>query len=67
MDLLRSNVPTKSMKNKKNWERNKTIQLPILIVNEKSSKQLILMQIVYGKGGHVCIDNKKSKKLQLKP
>ena len=67
MDFLQSNVPTKSMKKKKNGERNKTIELPILIVKEKSSKQLILTQIIYGKGEHVCIDNEKSKKLQPKP
>ena len=64
---MRSNVPVKSMKNKTNSEINKTIQIPIIIVKENINKQLILTQIVYGKGEHVCIDNKRSKKLQPKP
>ena len=67
MNLLRENVPTKSMKNKTDSKSNKTIQISILIVKEKSNKQLILTQIVYGRGEHVCIDNIKSKKLQPKP
>ena len=49
-----------------NGERNKIIQTSILIAKEKSNKQLILTKNVYGKGEHVCIDNKKSKKLQPK-
>ena len=54
------------MINKKNGENNRTIQIPILIVKEKSNKQLLLAQIIYGKGEHVFIDNKNSKKIQPK-
>ena len=55
------------MKKKTNGESNKTIQIFILIVKEKSNKKSILTQIIYRKGEHVCIDNKKSNKLQPEP
>ena len=46
-----------NMKNKTNGESNKTIQISILIVKDKSNEQLILTQIVHGKGEHVCLNN----------
>ena len=52
---------------RQNGESNKKIQISILIVKEKSNKQLILTQVIYGKGEHVCINDIKSKKLQPKP
>ena len=42
---------------RQNGESNKAIQRSILIVKEKSNEQLILTQIVHGKGEHVCINN----------
>ena len=52
---------------RQNGESNKIIQVSLLIIMKKSNKQLILAQIIYGKGEHICIDNIKSKKLQPKP
>ena len=40
-----------------NGEKNNTIQIHILIVKDKSNEQLILTQIVHGKGEHVCLNN----------
>ena len=42
---------------RQNCESNKAIQRSILIVKEKSNEQLILTQIIHGKGEHVCINN----------
>ena len=37
------------------------------MIKDKSNEQSTLTKIIHGKGEHVCINNIREKKLQLKP
>ena len=47
----------RTWRTRQNGESNKTIQISILIVKDKSNEQLILIEIVHGEGEHVRINN----------